>query len=76
MRELAEKTRASYFPPVEPPTIASLLLVARVYNLFGIFCVGQQTQLNRFARAHRSLAWMRIALPAAVPPPAAAAVEH
>jgi uncharacterized membrane protein len=33
----------------------------------GIFWVGQQTQLNQFARADRNLAWTHIALLCAIP---------
>ena len=33
----------------------------------GIFRVGQQTQLNQFARADRNLAWTHIALLCAIP---------
>jgi uncharacterized membrane protein len=31
------------------------------FMTLGIFWVGQQTQLNHLARAHRSLAWILIA---------------
>jgi uncharacterized membrane protein len=45
-----------------------LLIFLMSVMTLGIFWVGQQTQLNRFARADRNLAWIHIAFLCCVSP--------